>query len=332
MGWLSSPRLMEDGIYADLNLLKSDPNSSKIVEMAERNPSQVGLSHNVEGEGDIVNGVYVVREIISVNSVDLVDRPATTNGLFEGKMKKMKSWLREDGEMPVMTAEPDAAGGTDPDSMLAAGFKEVCKSLLDQIIDGEVDPKAGLKKLGAIIKTHFKLAGDDTGTEQDDDKKDGEEEDDDKDAKDGTEEDDTYDDDKKDGEEEDDDDKKDGKEEEDDDKKDGKEDDETDSPADTAKKGTERRKRESVEIAELRAELEVLRLCESVGVRLTEIQHKAAVSLPNKSDRKRFIESLKRKSDREPVHVPARSGGPAGGLTTGTPSRTYEDFIRNIKE
>lgn len=94
IGWLEKVQVQNDGLYADLHLLTSDPTAAKILEAAQKRPDLFGLSHNAEGKGTHEAGVFVVAEITEVKSVDLVADPATNRSLFEGTT--IATELRED--------------------------------------------------------------------------------------------------------------------------------------------------------------------------------------------------------------------------------------------
>jgi len=86
LGMLINPRVVEgQGLFADLVLLKSHPMSERLMEAADRMPNAYGLSHDAYGDGDIVDGRFVIDRIPQVNSVDLVARGATVQGLFESE-------------------------------------------------------------------------------------------------------------------------------------------------------------------------------------------------------------------------------------------------------
>ena len=82
-GWLESVEVRDDGVYADLHYATSHPMAPAIVEIAQKNPMRLGLSHNAEGTVVKRDGKAVVESIESVRSVDLVQTPATVSGLFE---------------------------------------------------------------------------------------------------------------------------------------------------------------------------------------------------------------------------------------------------------
>lgn len=88
----------DGGLVADLIYLKSHPETEATLEAIERF-QDVGLSHDSLGRSRIENGERVIYEIVKVNSVDLVENPATTENLWESTMStkrvKFLSVLRE---------------------------------------------------------------------------------------------------------------------------------------------------------------------------------------------------------------------------------------------
>src|SRR6185369_4902506 len=75
-GWLSDLRLDKDGgMRGKWSLLKADSQTPKILEVAQRNPSLLGLSHNVSGRVRHENGREIVEAIEVVHSVDVVADP-----------------------------------------------------------------------------------------------------------------------------------------------------------------------------------------------------------------------------------------------------------------
>ncbi|NQT39171.1 MAG: hypothetical protein HQ581_16850, partial [Planctomycetes bacterium] len=66
------------GLFGDLRIKQSHPMAQLVTESAGR---KFGLSHNAVVEMN--EDETAVVEIIDVNSVDLVDEPATTTTLFE---------------------------------------------------------------------------------------------------------------------------------------------------------------------------------------------------------------------------------------------------------
>jgi len=94
-GWLQGVALRPDGVYGDLHYFRAHPAAEVIVEAAVRNPRRFGLSHHAEGAVVRQGGKLVVESIESVRSVDLVQNPATTNGLFESEAEPANRTVRE---------------------------------------------------------------------------------------------------------------------------------------------------------------------------------------------------------------------------------------------
>ena len=55
------------------------------MEIAEKNPNRIGMSHDAMGKEKMVSGRRIVESIQSVKSVDFVQNPATNKGLFESE-------------------------------------------------------------------------------------------------------------------------------------------------------------------------------------------------------------------------------------------------------
>ncbi len=176
-GWLAGIAVRPDGVFGDLHYFKSHPQAAVIVEAAERNPRRFGLSHNAEGRVAHARGKNVVESIEHVRSVDMVQNPATNAGLFESEESLMPSLttrsIRQiltethegrlasllDGDQlaPFAEAAVGFAADAGPDDQVAAAFKTMIDSVLD---DDSLDLKAKLAKIRNILKAQDKLAGD----------------------------------------------------------------------------------------------------------------------------------------------------------------------------
>ena len=196
-GKLINVRCEADGLYADLEFLKTHPCAEQICESAERFPDLFGLSHNAQADGvDEPDGTFVIHRITEVRSVDVVSSPATTGGLFEQKghtmltvkqlfestAPRLKPWRRARLQklMAVMEEDPgmmaecppesgDDGAGTDPEGELWAGFRAAIHAIID---DASMDVKTKTKKIGEYFRAHEKI------TAKDDDKDETEQEDD----------------------------------------------------------------------------------------------------------------------------------------------------------
>lgn len=161
IGWLENVRAEPDGLYADLQFLRSSPHAAQLCECAERSPHLFGLSPHHAGE--VRDGV--VTEIAEVMSVDLVMQPATTAGLYESRsMKRTLSQLLEStayttpghailremaDDMPALSAvEIDAPA---PETPPADALKEAFKSVVMEILNGEDSVENMKTKLLAVL-------------------------------------------------------------------------------------------------------------------------------------------------------------------------------------
>ncbi|TWT30709.1 hypothetical protein [Blastopirellula retiformator] len=183
-GCLQSLRIIEGELYGDLHYLKSHPQAGPIVERAERFPRNFGLSHDAEIEAVQEGDVQRVTRITGVNSVDLVTRPATNNGIFEQEKKPVskkkltykqvleslsvkkfpgKHRVLEEMEMsddpmlsqPIEVAEDDMAG--DSSGAIASAFEQ---ALIAIAKDSSLDTAAKKKKVGELLTMQDKLTND----------------------------------------------------------------------------------------------------------------------------------------------------------------------------
>lgn len=162
-GWLESVEVKDDGVYADLHYATSHPMAPAIVEIAQKNPMRLGLSHNAEGTVKRVGGKNVVESIQTVKSVDLVQTPATVNGLFEShrpnrqtrpESSKTCRQILEDytGDTlppapgmddPAEMPEPQDAAGNDP----ADDAQAEAKAALTQVFSAALMAGGDLKSI-----------------------------------------------------------------------------------------------------------------------------------------------------------------------------------------
>lgn len=178
-GWLESVEVGPGGgLWANLHVLNPKTEFAESVFLAaEKNPKLFGLSHNAQGQGETVDGVFVVSEIVEVRSVDLVADPATTGGLFESRQQrrtmKLKDWLEcpalkklDQGKRAKLRklweaygeeemAEPEESVGTDPDEALKTGFRSACSAVLDS---EDMDATAKVARLKELLSAHEKLS------------------------------------------------------------------------------------------------------------------------------------------------------------------------------
>lgn len=208
-GWFESCRQDDKGeLFGDLHLLNPKSElAESLYNAADHNPSLFGFSHNAQGDTYRDGKTEVVREILEVRSIDLVDNPATTKGLFEdrrGTVKiKLREWVEKLHKLPaggkkrlkrlceagVMDPEMEAelggempaeeAPAADHEAALKDGFEASISALVGDSLDGSLDPTEALKKIKELLTSHAKLAGggkEDVEEEDEDEEKDVEEE------------------------------------------------------------------------------------------------------------------------------------------------------------
>jgi hypothetical protein len=162
IGWLENVQVRDDGLYADLHLLKSDPLTDKLMEAAERNPRLFALSHNAYGAGDLTaDGTYRITSIPEVRSVDVVADGGTNASLFESKSNRNKRGK----PMRSLTREWEDTGEKSSKDMAKEGFLRMCQA----VHEGDDDTDTKLSKLKELYKMHEALMGDDEVEEGDED-------------------------------------------------------------------------------------------------------------------------------------------------------------------
>ena len=93
-GRLVNVRVLESGMFADLEYVRTHPLAAQVAEMATRFPELLALSHNAKGDPVLENSQVLIKHISDVRSVDLVgERPGTTKSLFETGPRTMADAL-----------------------------------------------------------------------------------------------------------------------------------------------------------------------------------------------------------------------------------------------
>lgn len=146
IGSLEHVVVRDDGVYGNLCMLKSHPFAPAVFEAAERYPNKFGLSHNADVVGFHAGGKAIVESVEKVRSVDLVQNPATTGGLFESIMEM--DGMADMGIVPSMG--PGADGQTDDAE--AAGTDEAAtladiQTILDDTEMSSDEQVAGIKAI-----------------------------------------------------------------------------------------------------------------------------------------------------------------------------------------
>jgi hypothetical protein len=187
-GKLTNVVLESDGLYGDLQLLKTGGHFDFLLEIAETMPDKIALSHNADGRPVLRDGYAVIEEIRHVHSVDIVSgQPGTTNGLFEDYMPVKKTIRQIINTIPKKTlghglllemAEDMFAGSKiadmvppgmegmapgmepPPEQQVADALRTVVMAIYD---DPMTDDAAKLSKIKEIFRVKAKMDGKSSG-------------------------------------------------------------------------------------------------------------------------------------------------------------------------
>ncbi|PQO33322.1 hypothetical protein C5Y96_10750 [Blastopirellula marina] len=104
-GNLQNVRMQNGELFADLHYVTTHQLAASIVERAQKFPRNFGLSHDAQVEAIPSGDLQQVQRITAVNSVDLVTRPATSEGLFEQQQaahtRSKQTYRRVLSELPL---------------------------------------------------------------------------------------------------------------------------------------------------------------------------------------------------------------------------------------
>lgn len=175
-GELKNVVIKADGNYADLHYLKKHPLAESVAERAERFPKSFGLSQNADGKVRVAGGKQIVESLVTLRSVDLVDTPATTAGLYESEGEKtllefvqaidaatvgqpeLAKLLEMDASMAKVSSGMSGQG-MDAKQQMKSAFRSLIVSVLD---DESLDTKAALSKIKEILQSQEKVMADST--------------------------------------------------------------------------------------------------------------------------------------------------------------------------
>lgn len=166
-GTIRSVEARSDGFYGTVHYNPYHPRTNEILWNVENSPAIFGMSpdHIVKREMN-PKGQAIYTDIVGVNSVDLVSKPATTNGVFEsmnpdGTVAQLQPSEGQGGEgealesFKAQLAEVLKAGAT---SLPHDKFREVVKHLLNAhgaLEAGDEEATESLKK--ELADTKLKL-------------------------------------------------------------------------------------------------------------------------------------------------------------------------------
>ncbi len=144
------------GLFGDLHVRQTHPSAQFVIESDGRS---FGLSHNVVA--DLDDEKESVLEIISVNSVDLVTKPAATDNLFEETEDMEMKELEQANK--ALTEKVDALGGKLA-TILEAVKQPDPKELSDRVTELETQLKEAKGKRARVTALE-RVAESDAGGE-----------------------------------------------------------------------------------------------------------------------------------------------------------------------
>lgn len=89
IGSVQNVSVKEGELYGDLHYNPRHPLAEQLAWDAEHSPQNVGLSHDVEARTSRKGDTTIVEEILKVDSVDLVAKPATVKSLYEDEQSQV---------------------------------------------------------------------------------------------------------------------------------------------------------------------------------------------------------------------------------------------------
>lgn len=158
-----------DGVYGDMDILRSHPGAPLLFESARRMPRNFGLSHNAQGDSS--NNGTLVEGLREVRSVDIVTRPATNVGLFESEDPAMKTKTRTVKQILadapqgrwttlLLEADPavvppdmavDTAAEADPATEVKAALEKGAVAVIKKLFAGEIDESEAMKQIKKLL-------------------------------------------------------------------------------------------------------------------------------------------------------------------------------------
>lgn len=168
--WLEGVNIRADGVYAkQLRLLNPKGEfEQRVLSAAESAPHVFGLSHTARGREKAGSRGSIIEAVESVQSVDLVDDPASVAGLYESRRFSVKLTVKEIMEalqskrpkyvkklseaVEAGLMSPDAAMDMPPEEETGADHEQAildaCKACLD---DSALDTPAKLAKIKKLL-------------------------------------------------------------------------------------------------------------------------------------------------------------------------------------
>lgn len=170
-GVLKNYHVKEGEGYADLHYNPHHKMAAQFIYDVKNTPKDLGFSHHADIRVSSQRGRTVVESIDKVYSVDIVNVPATTKGVFEseGDTMNLKQMIEAAAPKSLTVLEDMMAGGTmapdmpvdvaegsDADAQIKAAFRSAVTAAFD---DESLDSKATLAKIKDVLNAYDKLTG-----------------------------------------------------------------------------------------------------------------------------------------------------------------------------
>ena len=124
-----------DGLRGNLHYNAGHLYAPTFEGWAKNDPNEIGLSHMAFVKSHMEDGIEIVDEITSVESVDIVSRPATTKGLYESlqPMNEEMPPVAEVAEVPAVEPEAELDHMDHLAAMVASIFKDKSMDVKEKV-------------------------------------------------------------------------------------------------------------------------------------------------------------------------------------------------------
>jgi len=112
VGWADNFSLTSNKVTADVHIYDSEPNRPRLLEIAEKNPTHMGISMEFTGE-DKAQGKVCMSRCDEVIAAALVDDPAANSSLFSATLAEQKN----ETNINNMETEPEKTEPTADDKI-----------------------------------------------------------------------------------------------------------------------------------------------------------------------------------------------------------------------
>ena len=139
VGWADNFALTANKVTADVHLYESEPNRPRLLEIAEKNPTHMGISMEFTGE-DKPRGTVCMSRCDAIVAAALVDDPAANSSLFSVPVTDEDTDTNKpDNKMEDITSTQDKPSVEDRLNELASKFEEMAAKFASKFGADEPD-------------------------------------------------------------------------------------------------------------------------------------------------------------------------------------------------